>query len=60
MTAIPLVLDGYLDEFPPHSPGDGGLTVCFRGISSPTDDAVDETTWACRTVDPHVAHALLT
>ncbi|MET9725474.1 hypothetical protein [Streptomyces zaomyceticus] len=56
MTAIPLILD----EFPPHSPGDGGLTVRFRGISSPTDDAVDETTWACRIADPHVAHALLT
>ncbi|MFH8717505.1 hypothetical protein [Streptomyces zaomyceticus] len=44
MTAIPLVLDGYLDEFP--VPGDGGLTVHFRVISSPTDDAVDETAWA--------------
>ncbi|MDV5143232.1 hypothetical protein R1T08_02630 [Streptomyces sp. SBC-4] len=58
MTAIPLVLDGYLDELPVAD--DDGLTARFRVISSPTDDATDETVWACRTVDPHIAHALLT
>ncbi|MFC8793358.1 hypothetical protein [Streptomyces cinereoruber] len=58
MTAIPLVLAGYLDELP--VPGDDGLTARFRVISSPTDDTVDETVWACRTADPHLAHALLT
>ncbi|MFE0776779.1 hypothetical protein [Streptomyces sp. NPDC058861] len=58
MTAIPLVLDGYLDEVP--VPDDGGLIARFRVISSPTDDATDETVWACRTADPHLAHALLT
>ncbi|MDV9188204.1 hypothetical protein R6L23_08240 [Streptomyces sp. SR27] len=57
MTAIPLVLDGYLDELP--VPGDDGLTARFRVISSPTDDVADETVFACRTVDPHLAHALL-
>ncbi|WP_329625889.1 hypothetical protein OG357_38295 (plasmid) [Streptomyces sp. NBC_01255] len=58
MTAIPLLLDGYLDELPVR--GDDGLTARFRVISSPTDDNVDETVWACRTADPHLAHALLT
>ncbi|MER8233151.1 hypothetical protein [Streptomyces sp. NPDC094049] len=58
MTAIPLLLDGYLDNLP--VPGDDGLTARFRVISSPTDDATDETVWACRTADPHLAHALLT
>ncbi|MFJ6785244.1 hypothetical protein [Streptomyces yangpuensis] len=57
MTAIPLVLDGYLDELP--VPGDDGLTARFRVISSPTDDATDDTVFACRTADPHLAHALL-
>ncbi|MDX2565008.1 hypothetical protein PV371_35885 [Streptomyces sp. TX20-6-3] len=57
MTAIPLVLDGYLDELP--VPGDDGLTARFRVISSPTDDATDETVFACHAADPHVAHALL-
>lgn len=54
MTAIPLVLD----ELPVAA--DDGLTARFRVISSPTDDATDETVWACRTADPHLAHALLT
>ncbi|MGA4980192.1 hypothetical protein [Streptomyces cinereoruber] len=58
MTAIPLLLDGYLDDL--LVPGDDGLTARFRVISSPTDDATDETVWACRTADPHLAHALLT
>ncbi|MFI9297511.1 hypothetical protein [Streptomyces gardneri] len=58
MTAIPLALDGYLDDLP--VPGDEGLTASFRVISSPTDDAMDETVWACRTADPHIAHSLLT
>ncbi|ROQ23237.1 hypothetical protein EDD98_7687 [Streptomyces sp. PanSC19] len=57
MTAIPLVLDGYLDELP--VPGDDGLTARFRVIPSPTDDTTDETVFACRTADPHLAHALL-
>ncbi|MFF9854265.1 hypothetical protein [Streptomyces litmocidini] len=61
MAALPLVLDGYLDELP--APGDDGLTARFRVISSPTDDATDdatdETVFACRTADPHLAHALL-
>ncbi|MGW8355556.1 hypothetical protein [Streptomyces wedmorensis] len=54
MTAIPLVFDGYLDDLP--IPGDDGVTVRFRVISSPTD----ETVWACRTADPHIAHELRT
>ncbi|MFC7796224.1 hypothetical protein [Streptomyces cinereoruber] len=58
MTAIPLVLDGYLDDLPVAD--DGGLIVRFRVVSSPTDDATDETVWACRTADPHLAHELLT
>ncbi|MFJ5712751.1 hypothetical protein [Streptomyces sp. NPDC093105] len=57
MTAVPLILDGYLDELP--IPGDDGLTARFRVISSPTDDATDETVFACRTADPHLAHVLL-
>ncbi|MFE5597015.1 hypothetical protein [Streptomyces sp. NPDC056549] len=57
MTAIPLVLDGYLDELP--LPDDDGLTARFRVISSPTDDVTDDTVFACRTADPHIAHALL-
>ncbi|MFE0776436.1 hypothetical protein [Streptomyces sp. NPDC058861] len=58
MTAIPLVLDGYLDDLPVAD--DGGLIVRFRVVSSPTDDVTDETVWACRTTDPHLAHELLT
>ncbi|MFF8415058.1 hypothetical protein [Streptomyces omiyaensis] len=38
MTAIPLILDGYLGELP--VPGDDGLTARFQAISSPTDDTV--------------------
>ncbi|MFE5513993.1 hypothetical protein ACFQ9J_26015 [Streptomyces sp. NPDC056529] len=58
MTAIPLLLDGYLDDLPVAD--DDGLIVRFRVISSPTDDVTDETVWACRTTDPHLAHELLT
>ncbi|MFF5638270.1 hypothetical protein [Streptomyces sp. NPDC012825] len=58
MTAIPLALDGYLDELPVAD--DGGLIARFRVVSSPTDDVTDETVWACRTTDPHLAHTLLT
>ncbi|WP_435191289.1 hypothetical protein [Streptomyces sp. bgisy126] len=58
MTAIPLVLDGYLDDLPVAD--DGGLIVRFRVVSSPTGDVIDETVWACRTADPHLAHELLT
>ncbi|RSS85788.1 hypothetical protein EF919_37695 [Streptomyces sp. WAC02707] len=58
MTAIPLVFDGYLDDLPVAD--DDGLIARFRVVSSPTDDATDETVWACRTTDPHLAHELLT
>ncbi|WP_328947352.1 hypothetical protein OG259_41325 (plasmid) [Streptomyces sp. NBC_00250] len=58
MTAIPLALDGYLDSLP--APGDDGLTARFRLISSPTDDAIDDTVWDCHTADPRIAHELLT
>ncbi|MFD9053520.1 hypothetical protein [Streptomyces zaomyceticus] len=58
MTAIPLALDGYLNALP--VPGHDGLTARFRLISSPTDDAIDDPVFACRTVDPHIAHTLLT
>ncbi|MFC8460086.1 hypothetical protein ACFUJ0_25085, partial [Streptomyces sp. NPDC057242] len=58
MTAIPQVLEGYLDDLPVGD--DDGLVTRFRVVSSPTDDATDETVWACRTTDPHLAHELLT
>ncbi|MFE7948224.1 hypothetical protein [Streptomyces sp. NPDC057426] len=58
MTAIPLALDGYLDDLP--VPGDDGTIARFRVISSPTDDVADETVFACSTVEPFIAYALLT
>ncbi|MFB7341203.1 hypothetical protein ACFCZ6_14195 [Streptomyces hydrogenans] len=56
-TATPFTLDGYLDDLPRS--GDDGTTADFRLISSPTGDPDDETSYTCRTTDPHLAHALL-
>lgn len=59
MDAIPLVLDGYLAAEP--EPGDREGTACWRlSCSTGTDHLVEEAVIPCTTMEPEIAHALLT
>ncbi|WP_309030906.1 hypothetical protein [Streptomyces alfalfae] len=59
MDAIPLVLDGYLAADP--EPGDREGTVSWRlTCSAGTDHLVEEAVIPCTTIEPEIAHALLT
>jgi hypothetical protein len=59
MDAIPLALDGYLAADP--VPGDRAGTVCWRlSCSAGTDHMVEEAIIPCTTMEPEIAHAMLT
>ncbi|MEU3855663.1 hypothetical protein [Streptomyces sp. NPDC029554] len=59
MDAIPVVLDGYLAA--EAEPGDRDGTVCWRlTCSAGTDHLVEEAVIPCTTMEPEIAHALLT
>ncbi|MFG3390621.1 hypothetical protein [Streptomyces rochei] len=59
MDAIPLALDGYLAA--EAEPGDRDGTVCWRLIcSAGTDHLTEEAVIPCTTMEPEIAHALLT
>jgi hypothetical protein len=59
MDAIPLVLDGYLAA--DAEPGDREGTVSWRlTCSAGTDHLVEEAVIPCTTMEPEIAHALLT
>jgi hypothetical protein len=59
MDAIPLALDGYLAAEP--EPGDREGTACWRlTCSAGTDHLVEEAVIPCTTMEPEIAHALLT
>ncbi|MFF7975865.1 hypothetical protein [Streptomyces sp. NPDC007905] len=59
MDAIPFVLDGYLAAEP--EPGDREGTVSWRlSCSAGTDHLVEEAVIPCTTMEPEIAHSLLT
>ncbi|MGZ0200581.1 hypothetical protein ACNFR7_10385 [Streptomyces sp. RM1] len=59
MDAIPLALDGYLAADP--EPGDRDGTASWRlTCSAGTDHLVDEAVIPCTTMEPDIAHAMLT
>ncbi|MDX3523698.1 hypothetical protein [Streptomyces scabiei] len=59
MDAIPLALDGYLAA--EAEPGDREDTASWRlNCSAGTDDLVEEAVVPCTTMEPEIAHALLT
>ncbi|MFF7189624.1 hypothetical protein ACFZAR_31325 [Streptomyces sp. NPDC008222] len=59
MDAIPLALDGYLAAEP--EPGDREGTATWRlNCSAGTDHLVEEAVIPCTTMEPEIAHALLT
>ncbi|MGW3956612.1 hypothetical protein ACWEKM_38220 [Streptomyces sp. NPDC004752] len=59
MDAIPLALDGYLAADP--EPGDREGTASWRlNCSAGTDHLVEEAVIPCTTMEPEIAHALLT
>jgi hypothetical protein len=59
MDAIPLALDGYLATEP--EPGDREGTASWRlNCSAGTDHLVEEAVIPCTTMEPEIAHALLT
>lgn len=59
MDAIPLALDGYLAAEP--EPGDRDGTASWRlSCSAGTDHLVEEAVIPCTTMEPEIAHALLT
>jgi hypothetical protein len=59
MDAIPLALDGYLAAEP--EPGDREGTVSWRlNCSAGTDHLVEEAVIPCTTMEPEIAHAMLT
>ncbi|MER5719665.1 hypothetical protein [Streptomyces sp. NPDC002132] len=59
MDAIPLALDGYLAG--EAEPGDGDGTVSWRlTCSAGTDHLVEEAVIPCTTMEPEIAHAMLT
>jgi hypothetical protein len=59
MDAIPLALDGYLAA--EAEPGDREGTVSWRlTCSAGTDHLVEEAVIPCTTMEPEIAHALLT
>jgi hypothetical protein len=59
MDAIPLALDGYLAAEP--EPGEREGTVSWRlNCSAGTDHLVEEAVIPCTTMEPEIAHALLT
>ncbi|MGW5609399.1 hypothetical protein ACWEWI_25505 [Streptomyces sp. NPDC003753] len=59
MNAIPLALDGYLAADP--EPGDRDGTASWRlTCSAGTDHLVEEAVIPCTTMEPEIAHALLT
>ncbi|MCX4482026.1 hypothetical protein OOK44_37245 [Streptomyces cellulosae] len=59
MDAIPLALDGYLAADP--EPGDREGTVSWRlTCSAGTDHLVEEAVMPCTTMEPEIAHAMLT
>ncbi|AEY94251.1 hypothetical protein SHJG_p1120 (plasmid) [Streptomyces hygroscopicus subsp. jinggangensis 5008] len=59
MDAIPLALDGYLAAEP--EPGDRDGTASWRlNCSTGTDHLVEEAVIPCTTMEPEIAHAMLT
>ncbi|MGW3458571.1 hypothetical protein ACWDE9_02900 [Streptomyces olivaceoviridis] len=59
MDAIPLALDGYLAAEP--EPGDRDGTAYWRlNCSTGTDHLVEEAVIPCTTMEPEIAHAMLT
>ncbi|MFJ9931351.1 hypothetical protein ACIRU5_35705 [Streptomyces misionensis] len=59
MNAIPLALDGYLAAAP--EPGDRDGTASWRlTCSAGTDHLVEEAVIPCTTMEPDIAHAMLT
>jgi hypothetical protein len=58
MDAIPLTLDGYLAA--EAEPGDRAGTVSWRLASAGTDHLVNEAVIPCTTMEPEIAHELLT
>ncbi|MFI0742712.1 hypothetical protein ACH4PU_32220 [Streptomyces sp. NPDC021100] len=59
MDAVPLVLDGYLAAA--AEPGDREGTAAWRlTCSTGTDHLVEEAVIPCTTIEPDIAHALLT
>ncbi len=59
MNAIPLALDGYLAADP--EPGDRDGTASWRlTCSAGTDHLVEEAVIPCTTMEPDIAHAMLT
>lgn len=58
MDTQPLTVDGFVHLAP--APGTRPGTAQFELISSPTDDAEDDTVFSCTTEQPRIAAALLT
>ncbi|MFE6526067.1 hypothetical protein [Streptomyces sp. NPDC057794] len=59
MDTFPLVLDGYLAA--DAEPGDRDGTACWRlTCSAGTDHLVEEAVIPCTTMEPEIAHAMLT
>ncbi|MER8226032.1 hypothetical protein ABTZ58_36990 [Streptomyces sp. NPDC094143] len=59
MDAIPLALDGFLAA--DAEPGDREGTACWRlTCSAGTDHLIDEAVIPCTTMEPEIAHAMLT